>query len=126
MDVEAIAAGAAALLAAPAATAAAGEAGKSLWASLMAVVRSKFAGDNAAAAMVERVMAEPTSARQAAVATLLQEWASGDESFAHELGRLVEAARSLPGMGQVMVNVSGNATIGKQVNVGTNVGDINL
>jgi hypothetical protein len=126
MDVGAIAAGAAALLAAPAATAAAGEAGKSLWASLVAVVRRKFTGDHAAAAVVERVVAEPTPANQAAVAALLEERASHDEGFARELGRLLDAARSLPKLSQVMVNVSGNATVGKQANVGTNLGDINL
>jgi hypothetical protein len=126
MDVEAIAAGAAALLAAPAATAAAGEAGKSLWASLMALVRRRFAGDQAATAAIERVVAEPTPDHRAAVAVLLQERAAGDEAFAHELGRLIEAARRLPEVSQVIVHVSGNTTIGKQAIVGTNIGDINL
>jgi hypothetical protein len=126
MDVAAIAAGTAALLAAPAATAAAGEAGKSLWAGLVAVVRRKFAGDHDAMAVLQRVVAEPSPAHQAAVAVLLQERADDDESFARELGRLLNAAQSLPELSQVMVNVSGNATIGKQANIGTNIGDINL
>jgi hypothetical protein len=126
MDVEAIAAGAAALLAAPAATAAAGEAGKSLWGSLAAVVRRKVAGDHDASAVVERVVAEPTPAHQAAVAALLHDRADRDETFARELGRLLQAAQSLPEVRQVMVNVSGNASIGKQVNIATNIGDINL
>ena len=126
MDVEAIATGAAALLAAPAATAAAGEAGKSLWAGLMALIRSKFTGDHAATAVVERVVGEPTPAHQAAVAALLQKEAEGDDTFARELERLVAAAMNLPEVSQVMVHVSGNATIGKQANVGTNIGDINL
>jgi hypothetical protein len=126
MDIGMIAAGAAALLAAPAAAGAAGEAGKSLWVSLMAVVRKKFAGDHEATAVIERMVGEPTPAHQAAVAVLLKERADQDDTFAGELGRLVEAARALPDVSQVIVNVSGNATLGRQVNVGTNIGDIHL
>ncbi|HVS44932.1 MAG TPA: hypothetical protein VMU20_21960 [Candidatus Dormibacteraeota bacterium] len=126
MDVGAIASGAAALLAAPAATAAAGEAGKSLWASLIKLVRSKLAADHDATAVVERLVALPTAARQTAVAALLEERAGRDEGFARELARLLDAARTLPELSQIVVNVSGNAIIGKQANVGTNLGDINL
>jgi hypothetical protein len=126
MGAGAIASGAAALLAAPAATAAAGEAGKSLWASLIKLVRSKLATDHDATVVVERLVAQPTAARQTAVAALLEERAGRDEGFARELERLVAAALNQPEVSQVMVHVSGNATIGKQANVGTNIGDINL
>jgi hypothetical protein len=126
MDVEAVASGVAALLATKAADAAAGEAGRSLWVSLLAVVRRRFAGDHHATAAVQQLVAEPTVDLQDAVAELLEEHAGRDQSFARELGSLLEAARSLPEGGHVAVNVSGNARIGNLPAIGTHIGDINF
>jgi hypothetical protein len=126
MNVTAIASGIASWLAAPAATAGAGEAGKSLWLCLKSTVLSKFAGDHNATAVIEHLLDEPTSTNQAAVAALLETRFGRDESFAHELGSLLDAAQSLPELSQVLVNLSGNASISKQANVVANLGDINL
>jgi hypothetical protein len=126
MDVEVVASGVAALLAAKAADAAAGEAGRSLWASLLAVVRSRFAGDHHATAVVQRLVTDPTVAHQTAVAALLEDNAGRDESFARELGRLLEAARREPDVSHVVVNVSGNASVGHMPTIGTHIGDMNF
>ncbi|WP_424535085.1 hypothetical protein ACOZ38_33635 [Sphaerisporangium viridialbum] len=103
---------------------AAGEAGKSAWASLTTLVRQRFGSDSTAVAALER----PDSGKPDQVAGILVDLAAADPEFGKELHRwTTEATRVIQQKRDVSNTISGEARIsGPVVQAGDVHGSINF
>jgi hypothetical protein len=121
MDPASLAITVAILIAKRAVEAAAGEAGKGMWASIAKLhdtLRVKFRGDSDVEETMERLEAKPTSeARASELAEVLQSRFQADPGLAAELLRLVEEAQANPTAASFVTTVRDNAQVGKIVNV---------
>jgi hypothetical protein len=130
MDASMIAVAAATLLATKVGEGFAGEAGKSAWGGmkrLSELVRSKFAGDSAATAALDRLEAgPPDEPRIRAAAEALCDHAEGDEAFRAELEGLLAAVEQDRSTAQALTQIAGNARVGKVATFGDVHGDVSF
>jgi hypothetical protein len=92
-------------------------------------IRRKFAADHDADAerTLDALAARPTSdARQAALAEVVAEKAQADAAFGQELARLANGAMREPGVVQQLINVYGQARVGKITSIGSVRGDVTI
>lgn len=106
------------------------EAGKRAWAGLgklVALVKSKFTGDDEAAATLAG--AEDTAGDQArvdALAASIDRHVSADPAFHAAVSKLVREAEGDPMVGTFVTKISGNAQVGKVVNISDVHGDVSF
>ncbi|WP_157249247.1 hypothetical protein [Nonomuraea typhae] len=101
---------------------AAGEAGKSAWASLTALAKRRFGGDEDAVAALESAEAADTQH----VVTVLQQKAAEDAEFAGELSSWATQTRQTLHLTSTTNIIGGNATIhGNAIQAG-HIGSITL
>ncbi|TMR22211.1 hypothetical protein ETD86_12255 [Nonomuraea turkmeniaca] len=103
---------------------AAGEAGKNAWTSLTALIRRRFADDDAVTAAIERAETRPAEE----TAEIIAGRAATDPAFEEALHRwTVETARLVQSKHDVSNTISGNARIsGPVLQAGDVFGSINL
>ena len=120
----------AAALVATALQAFATQAGQGAWSGLSRLVnliRAKLAGDEAGNKALDQVQASPADeARTRELAAAIDRHASADASFRESLAGLLREAQADPIIGQFVTTVSGNAEVGKIVNIGDVTGNVSF
>ncbi|SNY76860.1 hypothetical protein SAMN04244553_0842 [Nocardia amikacinitolerans] len=106
------------------------ETGRRTWAGLgklVELIRSKFAGDDEAAATLaeaEGVPADPE--RVDALASSIDRHVQTDPAFRAAVTELVRTAEGDPMVGSIVTKVSGSAQVGKLVNISEVRGDVSF
>ncbi|OHV34664.1 hypothetical protein CC117_20880 [Parafrankia colletiae] len=91
------------------------------------LVRTRFSSDPDAGAALDELSASPSdAARIEAVAAFVQGYADVDPGFAAELERLIRHGASDPVAGRFVTEITGNASVGKLVNIGEVTGDVSF
>jgi len=120
----------AAALVATALQAFATEAGQGAWSGLsrlVKLIRAKLAGDEAGNKALDQVQANPADeARTRDLAAAIDRHASADASFRESLAGLLREAQGDPIIGQFVTTVSGNAQVGKIVNIRDVTGNVSF
>lgn len=120
----------AAALVAAALQAFATEAGQGAWSGLsrlVKLIRTKLAGDEAGSTALEQVQANPADeARTRELAAAIDRHVGADASFRESLAGLLREAQQDPIVGQFVTTVSGNAQVGKIVNVRDVTGNVSF
>jgi len=120
----------AAALVATALQAFATEAGQGAWSGLsrlVKLIRAKLAGDKAGNKALDQVQANPADeARTRDLAAAIDRHASADASFRESLAGLLREAQGDPIIGQFVTTVSGNAQVGKIVNIRDVTGNVSF
>ncbi|MCK9922391.1 hypothetical protein MXD61_10965 [Frankia sp. AgPm24] len=128
--VESVGLAVAALLATRATEAFGAGAGRGAWdfvRRLADLVRDRLGSDPGAAAALEELRAGPSDpARIRALAGFVQHYADDDPDFSDQLERLVREGSRDPVAGRFVTEVTGNASIGKLVNIAEVQGDVNF
>jgi hypothetical protein len=108
----------------------AGEAGKGAWSGigrLVGLIRSHFADDNAAEAALAQVEATPASPEGAEnLAQALDRHAAEDPAFREALRAYIREAQQDPATASFVTEISGNAQVGKLVNIDRVDGDVSF
>lgn len=106
------------------------EAGRRTWAGLgklVALVRSRFTGDgDAAATLTEAEDAPGDQERVDALAASIDRHLSADPGFHAAVSELVREAEGDPMVGTFVTKVSGNAQVGKVVNISEVHGNVSF
>lgn len=98
-----------------------GEASYNKVRALYESIRNKFDSDQDQYALqsLQRLEEQPADeSRQAVVASVINEKAQTDLKFADELERRIREAKGDTSLSQFITNVSGNAQVGKILNIG--------
>jgi hypothetical protein len=106
------------------------EAGQGAWSGLnrlVKLIRTKLAGDDAGSRALEEAEANPgDEVRTRELAVAINRHASTDASFREHLGELLRDAQADPIVGQFVTTVSGNAEVGKIVNIRDVTGNVSF
>jgi hypothetical protein len=106
------------------------EAGQGAWSGLnrlVKLIRTKLAGDDAGSRALEEAEANPgDEVRTRELAVAINRHASTDASFREQLGELLRDAQADPIVGQFVTTVSGNAEVGKIVNIRDVTGNVSF
>jgi LDH2 family malate/lactate/ureidoglycolate dehydrogenase len=120
----------AAALVATAVQAFATEAGQSAWSGLsrlVKLIRTKLVGDDAGNRALEEVQANPgDEIRTRELASAIDRHVGADASFREQLAQLLREAQADPIVGQFVTTVSGNAQVGKIVNIRDVTGNVSF
>jgi|SRR5580658_350719 hypothetical protein len=94
---------------------------------LIASVRRRFRGDAHAEQALERVDDEPGDrAATAELATVLDQYMQADEGFRADIAELLRTTRPNQELSQFLVQITGNAEVGKIVNIGEVHGNLSF
>jgi hypothetical protein len=92
---------------------------------LVASVRGRLRGNARAEGALARVEEQPRErGRIVALAELLDELLGGDRQFQDEMAELVRLVRADEGLARILVQITGNAQVGKVVNIDEVHGDV--
>jgi ApbE superfamily uncharacterized protein (UPF0280 family) len=108
----------------------AADAGKHAWSGftkLMNLVRQKFSGDPTATTALAAAQAAPADQQRVDELTAsIDKYVRDDPQFKSALAELVKEAESDPTIGEFVTEVSGNAQVGKIVNINEVKGDVSF
>ncbi|MGW4364107.1 hypothetical protein ACWEKT_00560 [Nocardia takedensis] len=106
------------------------EAGRRTWAGLgklVTLIRSKFSGDEEATASLAEAQAAPADPAAAeALAASIDRHVQTDPGFHAAVSELLRDAEGDPLVGSIVTKVSGNAQVGKLVNITEVHGDVSF